>query len=334
MNWTRPRRQTKKLELRLIGRQAEDPARKVRIDELQGQLKDGHRKEEPRSRTAQTLSQAKEAQLAAIMVTTLETRVEDLNVSNLALSENHRQDRTQVTEQQSRLRTLGRRERELAKQLDFIANKLNEAIQLKVQEGEAGLADHTDFRNLPGLRLNKLTHMYNNLPPMAATASEPNTHPSTPSNELQKSGSMMLEDDEQDADLPSDAKNTPTQKRRHMNRAGTQKLEGKNCGKCGNTFMDDSSFCRKCGEARAKPANVMVVQPRCGDCGNLLMEDSNFCRKCGKEKPKPEETASPKESEQGNPGLMSPPRSPPETAESAEHVRLAVEDAAATVQHD
>jgi len=40
---------------------------------------------------------------------------------------------------------------------------------------------------------------------------------------------------------------------------------------CGNTFMEDSIFCRKCGAAR----DVRCV------CGNIFMEDSVFCRKCG-----------------------------------------------------
>eukprot|EP00927_Polykrikos_kofoidii_P007134 TRINITY_DN12901_c2_g1_i9.p1 TRINITY_DN12901_c2_g1~~TRINITY_DN12901_c2_g1_i9.p1 ORF type:complete len:655 (-),score=158.19 TRINITY_DN12901_c2_g1_i9:1429-3393(-) len=44
---------------------------------------------------------------------------------------------------------------------------------------------------------------------------------------------------------------------------------------CGNVFMDDSVFCRKCGERR----------PQVCTCGNVFASDSNFCRKCGASRP-------------------------------------------------
>ncbi|CAE7226004.1 nifk [Symbiodinium natans] len=44
------------------------------------------------------------------------------------------------------------------------------------------------------------------------------------------------------------------------------------CAQCGNVYMDDSVFCRKCGTKR---------QDTCAQCGNVYMDDSVFCRKCG-----------------------------------------------------
>merc|ERR1719375_2382928 len=40
---------------------------------------------------------------------------------------------------------------------------------------------------------------------------------------------------------------------------------------CGNIFLDDAVFCRKCGEKR----------PNVCECGNILKPDAEFCRKCG-----------------------------------------------------
>ena len=62
--------------------------------------------------------------------------------------------------------------------------------------------------------------------------------------------------------------------------------------KCGNRFLTDSIFCRKCGTHR--PGAPVVDQPpmvceatheHCG-CGNKFRGDSKFCRKCGRERPK------------------------------------------------
>ena len=41
---------------------------------------------------------------------------------------------------------------------------------------------------------------------------------------------------------------------------------------CGNMFLDDAVFCRKCG---ARRAGVCI-------CGNCLAADAQFCRKCGR----------------------------------------------------
>jgi uncharacterized OB-fold protein len=82
---------------------------------------------------------------------------------------------------------------------------------------------------------------------------------------------------------------------------------------CGNTFMPDTNFCRKCGKERCQAVCALVEHVRyvrqaqcacghiltpgdnfCGKCGreqkqqcvcgNVLMPDANFCRKCGKKR--------------------------------------------------
>jgi hypothetical protein len=63
---------------------------------------------------------------------------------------------------------------------------------------------------------------------------------------------------------------------------------------CGNEFMEDSYFCRKCGVKRhdvaAKATSSASLirsappQEKCV-CGNLLLQDSVFCRKCGVRRP-------------------------------------------------
>jgi hypothetical protein len=44
---------------------------------------------------------------------------------------------------------------------------------------------------------------------------------------------------------------------------------------CGNTFLDDAVYCRKCGAPRPNA---------CTFCGNIMKDDADFCRKCGKSK--------------------------------------------------
>lgn len=46
----------------------------------------------------------------------------------------------------------------------------------------------------------------------------------------------------------------------------------KTCLHCGNVFLDDALFCRKCG----------TLRPGMCECGNELALDAVFCRKCGK----------------------------------------------------
>eukprot|EP00929_Paragymnodinium_shiwhaense_P048218 TRINITY_DN24407_c0_g3_i1.p1 TRINITY_DN24407_c0_g3~~TRINITY_DN24407_c0_g3_i1.p1 ORF type:complete len:966 (+),score=224.46 TRINITY_DN24407_c0_g3_i1:288-2900(+) len=68
---------------------------------------------------------------------------------------------------------------------------------------------------------------------------------------------------------------------------------------CGNVFMSDSLFCRKCGKNRASDQAGQDAAPHdhqaaqkaedikaviC-QCGNIFMSDSIFCRKCGSRRP-------------------------------------------------
>eukprot|EP00930_Biecheleria_cincta_P010082 TRINITY_DN111_c0_g1_i2.p1 TRINITY_DN111_c0_g1~~TRINITY_DN111_c0_g1_i2.p1 ORF type:complete len:811 (+),score=221.01 TRINITY_DN111_c0_g1_i2:95-2527(+) len=52
--------------------------------------------------------------------------------------------------------------------------------------------------------------------------------------------------------------------------------QGVSCHVCGNVYMDDALFCRKCGTKRPES---------CESCGNVFMEDAVFCRKCGTKRP-------------------------------------------------
>jgi len=136
------------LRKRLVGRAVEEPARKSRIEELQRGTG------EPEASTARdALQLQRQAQR-------LEANIAELNDSNLQLSDTHREDRARLMEQQSRLRLLAKRERELGRHLCFLASRLNQAHTLDqggpkstntpAEEGSV------DFRNLPGLCLNKL----------------------------------------------------------------------------------------------------------------------------------------------------------------------------------
>merc|ERR1711957_626884 len=72
-------------------------------------------------------------------------------------ADRHREERTRLVDHQARLRTLGKRERELAKHLDFLVTKLTEASATACKEGGAHDGESPmDFHNLPGLCLNKL----------------------------------------------------------------------------------------------------------------------------------------------------------------------------------
>jgi hypothetical protein len=70
---------------------------------------------------------------------------------------------------------------------------------------------------------------------------------------------------------------------------------------CGNVFMNDSKFCRKCGTPREAATN-MQKGPKCA-CGNVFMNDSKFCRKCGASRDAVE-----------NPGAAAAARPPPVVA--------------------
>jgi hypothetical protein len=50
---------------------------------------------------------------------------------------------------------------------------------------------------------------------------------------------------------------------------------------CGNVFKGDSKFCRKCGRRRPQ---TLPDGKQCG-CGNIFLTDSKYCRKCGVKRP-------------------------------------------------
>ena len=56
-----------------------------------------------------------------------------------------------------------------------------------------------------------------------------------------------------------------------------------NCSNCGNKYMPDSVFCRRCGtpKEQIKETSDQVCDARCTNCGNEYLPDSAFCRKCG-----------------------------------------------------
>eukprot|EP00416_Gambierdiscus_australes_P020515 CAMPEP_0171070316 /NCGR_PEP_ID=MMETSP0766_2-20121228/9669_1 /TAXON_ID=439317 /ORGANISM="Gambierdiscus australes, Strain CAWD 149" /LENGTH=113 /DNA_ID=CAMNT_0011526773 /DNA_START=123 /DNA_END=464 /DNA_ORIENTATION=- len=85
----------------------------------------------------------------------LEERILALNAANLKLAEGHREDRTHAAECKARLRTLGKREKEIAWQLGVMADQLNEA-SLAIVEADDNKRTAVDYHNLPGHCLNKL----------------------------------------------------------------------------------------------------------------------------------------------------------------------------------
>lgn len=131
------------LGARLAGRSVEEPLRKARIEELL----DGRAQGE-----AVKLRAARDATMLGHESAKLESKILTLNEENLYLADQHRAERTACGEKQSKLRILGKRERELAKQLDTIASKFSDASNSSRAEGSM----QPDFRNLPGLYVNKL----------------------------------------------------------------------------------------------------------------------------------------------------------------------------------
>jgi len=138
-----------RLSLLLLGRSNEEPARRSKVEGLQTQSQ-GHGSTSQRQR--------KEAERLTREMQRSEKRIEVLNSENVNLSGIHMEDREKVQEQHSRLRTLGRRERELAKQLNMLANRLNEHVDEAILNSAEGAEDGpaVDFRNLPGFCLAKL----------------------------------------------------------------------------------------------------------------------------------------------------------------------------------
>eukprot|EP00747_Dinoflagellata_sp_TGD_P210707 gnl/TRDRNA2_/TRDRNA2_83970_c0_seq1.p1 gnl/TRDRNA2_/TRDRNA2_83970_c0~~gnl/TRDRNA2_/TRDRNA2_83970_c0_seq1.p1 ORF type:complete len:237 (+),score=46.95 gnl/TRDRNA2_/TRDRNA2_83970_c0_seq1:66-776(+) len=152
------------LRSRLDGRAVEEPARKARIEELQGKIQGT----DTGGRTS------KECIQFARDTARLESKIAELNDINLKLSEKHREDRARLGEQQSRLRTLAKRERELAKHLDYIATQLNDAAAQTFSDVDG--EGPADFRNLPGICLNKLIGRALQHPPGHLHAHKEKTH--------------------------------------------------------------------------------------------------------------------------------------------------------------
>jgi len=148
------------LQDRLVGRSLEEPLRQARIDELQGRLLAAGIPASPTAAAAATAGPrvAKEETALAREAEKLESRIEALNTENLQLADRHRDARAKAAEHQSRLRTLGKRERELARQLDHVAGELTRASsELAESRGGAEAGQRpVDYRNLPGLCLSKL----------------------------------------------------------------------------------------------------------------------------------------------------------------------------------
>jgi len=141
------------LRKRTDSQSVEEPARRSHIDELHVRMQEFEAESKG----------GRDARIMAREIQRLEAKISMLNEDNLVLAEKHRLDRVRVVEQQGRLRTLAKRERELTKSLDFLATQLNEEIIAR-SFGEHGESvefvlpqlQMVDYRNLPGMHLNKL----------------------------------------------------------------------------------------------------------------------------------------------------------------------------------
>jgi len=157
--------EVKQLNALLDRRAIEEPARRHQIDQLQERIQ----VTESNGHITSNGHAAREAKALAKDIAKMEEKVNQANDANLILADRHRLDRARMVEQQSRLRTLGKRERELARHLDFLATKLNDAVS-DFQTGHEFYqqlpADMPkDFKNLKGLRVNKLVGMNPQAPP-------------------------------------------------------------------------------------------------------------------------------------------------------------------------
>merc|ERR1712039_1064880 len=95
-----------------------------------------------------------------------ETKIEALNDDNLKLADQHRQERARLLDNQARLRTLGKRERELAKHLAFLVEQLTEASKNACEiGGPHDGCQPVDFASIPGLCLEKLLAPLKQQPP-------------------------------------------------------------------------------------------------------------------------------------------------------------------------
>jgi len=133
----------------------EEPVRRSQIEELQVRMQESEAEGK----------RGRESRMMAREIQRLEAKISMLNEDNLVLAEKHRLDRARVVEQQGRLRTLAKRERELTKSLDFLATQLNDEVMARSFGETAESTDvesvppqpqTVDYRNLPGMNLNKL----------------------------------------------------------------------------------------------------------------------------------------------------------------------------------
>ena len=53
---------------------------------------------------------------------------------------------------------------------------------------------------------------------------------------------------------------------------------------CGQVFMPDSKFCRKCGQPR--PVHAKLSKDTCNGCKTPFARDANYCRMCGEPRPR------------------------------------------------
>jgi len=172
-------KEVKHLEERLERRPVEEPARKGYIEELQARM----------AISEPTGKAGREAKLMVRDVLKMEGKISQVNETNLIMSDRHRLDRARMAEQQARLRTLGKRERELAKHLDYLATKLNDtmrSIEIEKDSRRFGRSLSngssppesvhggveidslpSDFKNLRGMRLSKLVGKKLEPPPPA-----------------------------------------------------------------------------------------------------------------------------------------------------------------------
>lgn len=150
-----------RLRARLAGRAVEEPVRQAHVAQLETHLglgvapsssnapaPGGEEAGRPTGHAGGGGKMSREAALLVREAEKLEGRIEALNQENMLLAERHQEVRKQVREQQSKTRALFSQERQLARDLDQLATRLTTASsQSKVP---------VDFRNLPGLCVNKL----------------------------------------------------------------------------------------------------------------------------------------------------------------------------------
>lgn len=156
-----------KLRLCLESREVEEKGRRMQLEDIQEALQ-----------VEQSTQQHETLQLQK-NVMHLQEEITVMNEENVRIGEKHKTEKVKIVEQQSLMKALDRRVKELSRHIEFMAGHLNEAqIEMAnaVVRGDSapGLSDeskaqtsgdHTaalqvatlqDFFNLPGLNLKKL----------------------------------------------------------------------------------------------------------------------------------------------------------------------------------